>query len=315
MMRPPLLSVVLVGISGFCGSPALTITTSVRTLPTPQPASGVAASSIKAADTMRNRRNRPPPIRCEHYNPDVIVTELAEGSAAEHVGYLIGLFGIPSVGAILLIVGLQRRSRNRRQPPFANPMAPPGYPPPGPHPYGYPPPPRPRASSGTALIVVGSLLLGFGVLGFLGHLVDAGSKAHSANVGQCVGAFTMQENNLSPAPQDCNKPDSTLEVVTKGGNSTTCPDGRREGSDYTILSDGTTTLCLMVNLRQNQCYEVSGAATQPSFVASSCETSLPAIRVVKRVDGNTDGGLCPTGTKPISYPSPARLYCLERLQN
>jgi hypothetical protein len=308
----------------------------------------VAASSIKAADTMRNRRNRPPPIPCEHYNPDVIVTELAEGSAAEHVGYLIGLFGIPSVGAILLIVGLQRRSRSRRQPPFANPMAPPGYPPPGPHPYGYPqppppstppntgyppppqpptypppgphpygypPPPRPRASSGTALIVVGSLLLGFGVLGFLGHLVDTGSKAHSANVGECVGAFTMRENNLSPAPQDCNKPDSTLEVVTKGGNSTTCPDGRREGSDYTILSDGTTTLCLMVNLKQNQCYEVSGAATQPSFVASSCETSLPAIRVVKRVDGNTDGGLCPTGTKPISYPSPARLYCLERLQN
>ena len=49
MMRPPLLSLVLVGISGFCGSPALTITTSVRTLPTPQPASGAAASSIAAA--------------------------------------------------------------------------------------------------------------------------------------------------------------------------------------------------------------------------------------------------------------------------
>src|SRR5271156_6471114 len=176
MMRPPLLSLVLVGISGFCGSPALTITTSVRTLPTPHPASVAAASSIAAA-TMPNRVKPPPPIHCHHYNAGVTVTELAEGSVAEHVGYLIGLIGIPLVGAILLIAGLHRgpdgarlphpatpwgppgtpppgggvfvdpglsqRSRRRRLPPPANPMVPPGYPPPGPYPYGYPPPPPP----------------------------------------------------------------------------------------------------------------------------------------------------------------------------
>src|SRR5277367_7035237 len=124
MMRPPLLSLVLVGISGFCGSPALTTTTSVRTLPTPHPASVAAASSVAAA-TMRNRVKPPPPIHCRHYNPGVTVTELAEGSVAEHIGELTALFGIPVVVLILLIVGLRRRSQSRRLPPFANPMGPP----------------------------------------------------------------------------------------------------------------------------------------------------------------------------------------------
>src|SRR5277367_1614751 len=139
IIRPPLLSLVFVGISGFCGSPALTITTSVRTLPAPQPASEAAASTTTTATaTMRDRRK--PSSSDQHYNPGVAVTELAEGSVAEHIGELTALFGIPIVGLILLILGLRRRSQSRRLPPFANPMGPPGYPPPGPYPYGYPPP-------------------------------------------------------------------------------------------------------------------------------------------------------------------------------
>ncbi len=244
------------------------------------------------------------------------------------------MFGIPIVGAILLIAGLRQRSQSRRPPPSANPMAPPGYPPPGPYQDGYPPPqpptypsnypadyppPRPRGSSGTALIVVGSILLGFGVLGILGQLANSASRvghsARSANVGQCVGAFTVQENNFTPAPQDCDKSDSTLEVAAKGGPSATCPDGKREGSDYSILFDGTTTLCLMVNLKQDRCYSVSGGAKGPTFVAASCDGSPTGIKVVKRIDGSTDAALCPEGTKPISYQTPPRLYCLERLEN
>src|ERR1700758_1442299 len=185
MIRPPLLSLVLVGISGFCGSPALTITTSVRTLPTPQPASGVTASSITAAATMPSRCKRPPPIRCDHYNP---------GVTAYYIGELTAMFGIPILGIILLIVGLRRRSRSR-QPPDGNPMGPPGYPPPAPYPYGYPPPgfPQPptypppypagypaqppRGSSGTVLIVVGSILLVFGVLAIASQVGNAASRA------------------------------------------------------------------------------------------------------------------------------------------
>ncbi len=169
------------------------------------------------------------------------------------------------------------------------------------------------------MIVVGSILLGFGVLGILsqaGKVASrAGHSAHSATVGQCVGAFSVRDNNLNPSPQDCDKPDSTLEVAAKGGRSTNCPDGKREGSDYSILFDGTTTLCLLLNLTQDQCYSVSGPENNPTFVATSCDSSLPGIKVVTRVDGSTNAELCPAGTKPISYPSPARLYCLGRIEN
>jgi hypothetical protein len=81
-------------------------------------------------------------------------------------------------------------------------MGPPGYPPSGPFPYGYPPPSGPvdagypyqpgppappahpqyyptgyqaeppRGSSGTTLIVVGSILLAVGLLGILGGAAD-----------------------------------------------------------------------------------------------------------------------------------------------
>jgi hypothetical protein len=166
---------------------------------------------------------------------------------------------------------------------------------------------------------VGSILLGFGVLGILSQVANSASRvghsARSANVGQCVGAFSVRDNKLNPPPQDCDKPDSTLEVAAKGGSSANCPDGKRKGSDYSILFDGTTTLCLMLNLKQGQCYSVSGTAEDPTFVVSACDGSLPGIKVVNRLDGRTDAELCPADTKPISYPSPARLYCLGRLEN
>jgi hypothetical protein len=60
---------------------------------------------------------------------------------------------------------------------------------------------------------------------------------------------------------------------------------------------------------------MAGGAKDPAFVANSCDSSMPGIKVVKRVDGSTDTTLCPTETKAVSYPSPARLYCLERLEN
>ena len=55
-------------------------------------------------------------------------------------------------------------------------------------------------------------------------------------------------------------------------------------------------------------------ATKPTFAAAACDGSATPIKVVKRIDGSTDTALCPSGTKAASYPYPARLYCLERLE-
>lgn len=277
---------------------------------------------------MRNRCKRSPPIRGDHYNP---------GVTAYHLGELTGMFGIPILGIILLIVGLRRRSRTR-QPPGGNPMIPPGYPSPAPYPYGYPPPsfPQPptypppyppgypaeppRRPSGTALIVVGSILLGLGVLGIIGQVgqaaLRAGHSARSADVGQCIAGSEMQEEPIGiAASQDCNMPDSIFEVAAKGGPSAKCPDGKLQDSQYAYHFDGTTTLCLILNLKEGQCYMATGTGLNPSFATVGCDSSQPVVKVVKRVDGSTDAGLCPDGAKTISYPSPARLYCLERLKN
>ena len=166
---------------------------------------------------------------------------------------------------------------------------------------------------------MGSILLGLDVLGILGHVVDAatraGRSAHSANVGQCISEFSFRDNVLNPAAQDCTKPDSLFEVAGKGDASTNCPDGKLQDSRYAFLRDGTTTLCLMLNFEQGQCYTATGQAKNPTFAATACDGSLPRFEVVKRIDGSSDASMCPAGTKAISYPVPARLYCLERLQN
>jgi hypothetical protein len=265
----------------------------------------------------------------------VAITELAEGTQAEHLGELIGLFGIPIVGLALLIVGLRRRSQSSRQRAFDTP-------PPGPYPYGYPPPngpvagypnqpgppvyplpyppaypaPHPRGSSGTALIVIGSLLLAFSVFGFIGRLGAVSSQSeHSARVGQCLSQSDFQDSDVTAAPRDCTNPDSIFEVAAKGDASANCPDGTIDGSAYAFLRKGTTTLCLMLNLKQGQCYTATGTADNPSFATATCAGSGPRIKVVKRDDETSDQSLCPAGTKAVSYPKPARLYCLERLGN
>jgi hypothetical protein len=285
---------------------------------------------------MRNRC-KPSPYDPQ-YTFSVVVTELAEGTDAEHLGELIGFFGIPIAGLILVIVGLVRRSHSTRQPTFYSPVGPspdpqpygyrppsspvagypnfpgsPPYPPPYPVPY---PAPRRGGSSGTALIVTGSILLAFSVLGFIGRLAEVSSESQrSAHVGQCLSQTDFQHNDLTAVPRDCAEPDSIFEVAAKGDGSADCPDGKLDGSKYAFLRKGTTTLCLMLNLMQDQCYTATGTADNPSFAPATCAGAGPRVKVVKRDDDSSDVARCPTGSHAFSYPHPTRLYCLERLKN
>jgi hypothetical protein len=257
----------------------------------------------------------------------VVVTELAETSVAYFLGELVAMSVIPIAGAVLLVVGLRRRSRG--------PQLPPGYPPP-PNPYGPPPnpyqpgpPPTPPqyypsprpAGSSTALILVGLLLLGGGILGITSRAIEdlASHKqitAHAATVGQCMSESDVQQKHVNAPPQDCDRPDAIFEVVSKGGASANCPDGKLKDSQYAVLGDDSTTLCLMLNFRKGRCYAASGDDTDPMFTPSSCDGAGPIFRVSERIDGSTDTEACPAGTKAVAYPQPAaRLYCLSRVEN
>lgn len=147
------------------------------------------------------------------------------------VGEMVGTFAIPAIGLILLIIGFTQRSRSTTTPqhPYP-PQLPPGYPPPG-YPQGYPqqgypqpgyppqnyppqgyappgyPPQQfghpaaqpgpypyqpPATKRGTALIIIGAVLLAFGLLGLVGRAAGHSTRTHTS-AGMNPTSITMAD--------------------------------------------------------------------------------------------------------------------------
>jgi hypothetical protein len=87
------------------------------------------------------------------------VSHLAAQNVAFQTGYLVLALGVPTVGWILLIIGLRQRSRSRPQP-HIRPE--------------YRATPRQGAPSGTNLIVIGAVLLAIGAIAVVARLATAG---------------------------------------------------------------------------------------------------------------------------------------------
>ncbi|SPM34173.1 hypothetical protein MRAB57_1986 [Mycobacterium rhizamassiliense] len=268
------------------------------------------------------------------------VSVLAAGGPGYVAGQLAFDFGIPLIGLVCLIIGLRESARSRRQqrpaypaypyPPGPPPMGYPGagypgpYPPrpyPGYPPYPPPPPPRPKGKSGTALIIIGAVLLTFGILGNVVRVAgDMAGKSHrgasdtSIQVGECITqkAYLARSFGSGPA-NNCSDPANIDELVYKSDTRQTCPDGKREHSLYDWFADGSTILCFAMNLKQGDCYLATGDMQNPSLSYGDCTDDRQVlIKVVQRIDGSADKMQCPTDTKGISYPDPARVYCLAR---
>ena len=260
----------------------------------------------------------------------VVVQQLAE----VNVGYLLGQLAMlaifPVAGLILFVVGVRQQSRARQRP-VADPPPAPAQPdamstaPEAPSSPQYDPnaQPLPKPSRwSVALIIVGSLLMIFGLLGIASSTTDlvrrsrgAAEAAQAPNVGQCIAVSNFQQHTKNPKAKDCSEPDAIFEVVTKGGPSSTCPDGKTEKSDYAFLREGSTTLCFILNFTLGRCYTAAGDTQGQLFTPADCAGLIPRIKVVRRVDGSSDTGSCPEGTKGIAYQNPARLYCLQPLAN
>ena len=90
------------------------------------------------------------------------VTHLAAQNTAFQAAYLIAALGVPTVGWILLIVGLKQRSRSRPQSHLKRRAQ-----------SSSPGTPGKDGSSGTTLIVVGVVLLVLGVLAIVVRLATA----------------------------------------------------------------------------------------------------------------------------------------------
>src|SRR5947209_4641349 len=244
------------------------------------------------------------------------------------------MFGIPAIGLVCLVIGLVQRSRSRPRPsPYPPPYGAPApvapgypYPPsppmgyPGPPYPGYPPPWPPRrrtGQSGTALIIIGALLLVLGGMGILGNLARVLFE-HGGNslleVGDCISESDYAAHHFDAhASGGCTYPAATYELAFKGGASDSCPDGEREHSIYERTSNHSTTLCFIINLQQGRCYLFISDGEAVSFKPGDCgNPNGVKVKVAQRIDGSTDKAQCPAGTKGIGYPTPPRVYCLEK---
>ena len=133
-------------------------------------------------------------------------------------------------------------------------------------------------------------------------------------VGECITqtSYRTQAFNSSPG-NDCADPVNTYLLAAKGGPSAQCPDGKREDSIYDRYTDSSTILCFALNLKQGQCYLVSGERESPKLTLGDCNDHESGVmRVVQRIDGTTNSSDCPSGLHGVSYPTPPVVYCLER---
>jgi hypothetical protein len=178
-----------------------------------------------------------------------------------------------------------------------------------------------RGRSRAALIVTGAVILGLSLLGGVGRASMSGSSTdsdlgrldadNSLTVGQCVADDEFGQG--APEPIDCSNSIATMELASRGGANADCPDGKgRDDTDYTTLFWEDATMCFAANLIERNCYAVNMESTSEApFIFEACNDPRATIKVVQRFDGTTDAAQCPTGTKPIAYPQPARLYCIE----
>jgi hypothetical protein len=227
------------------------------------------------------------------------VTYLASGDAAVEAGYLAAMFAIAILGLALLIAGLRRRSPAR------------------------------AGSAGTALIIVGAVVLALGGLGIAGRLATAASRtversrdgarqlnlhdwAPSLRIGQCISEFNFRSGVLT-STADCEDPGSAYELAATVGPAEMCPDGKREGSVYDRLAIDSATLCFVLNLKQGQCYmRLQGGPAETLSPIDCTDKRFAQVSVTQRVDGTTDTTRCPAGVRAVAYPAPARLYCLSQ---
>lgn len=287
---------------------------------------------------------------------------VAARDVAETAGYLIGSLVLPIGGLVVLTLGLVRRSRTRRvrsSPPNPGwPQYPSGFGtgptpgPPGPGTWGWPPPPAPSpqwyegpppgqprsaatGSSGTALIVVGAILIALGLLGAVGAATsrharhdDASPSRSSAAprstsggpdrssgggtrrpaglaVGDCVTSAAFEGRDFQTTV-DCARPDAVYELASSGDATRNCPDGKRDDTHYAAVASSEHTYCFLPNMHEGQCY--SNEKTENATYAVRCSDPAASYRVDRRIDSAT--GSCAAGQTTIVYQAPPRRYCL-----
>lgn len=145
------------------------------------------------------------------------------------------------------------------------------------------------------------------VLGGCGFVSNATrSDTARAKVGDCIGVVAGNTLDTQTQPVDCGSPDTVYRVRSATANKQDC--GPEYSSYQETFRGGTTAyLCLIPDLKPGGCYHQD---TVSGFAHADCDSVDATARVVKRVDGSSDPGLCdPTGTY-VTLKDPPTTFCL-----
>lgn len=246
---------------------------------------------------------------------------LAGGDVAYQIGSTVGMVLWPVAGVLLLFFGVRRRVALRRwkreedqrllhsQSYGPGTTASPSLPA-GPVAAADGVPLSKPSGGGVVMIVVGVVLLAIGLLHIAARVVDSGSSKSPSGgivVGQCIaGDDYVSGVDVGPEPVDCDRPEATLELVFKGDGTASCPDGKRQGSDYAALTSPSRTLCFALNAQEGRCY-VRTSTLSPL----ACADPRANMKIAKRIDGSTDASSCGGHATPVVYREPPRVYCVE----
>ncbi|WP_324192881.1 LppU/SCO3897 family protein [Nocardia transvalensis] len=136
-------------------------------------------------------------------------------------------------------------------------------------------------------------------------VTDAGkSDTARAEVGDCIDVG-RESSTLAAEPVDCSSGAAVYTVMSTSDRKRDCGP---EYSSYEETRGGRTLafLCLAPNLEQDNCYRRDSVT---GFSHADCASAEATVRVVRRIDGTSDQGLCdPSGTF-LTLSEPKLTFC------
>lgn len=132
------------------------------------------------------------------------------------------------------------------------------------------------------------------------------SDTARAQVGDCINVVEGAPSDSRTEPVDCS---SAKAVYTVKSTSDTKQDCGAEYSSYEETFNGGTSayLCLAPNLKEGSCYHDDKTT---GFSYAECESAEATVKVVKRIDGQSDEFLCDANSTFLTLSDPETTFCL-----
>ena len=162
------------------------------------------------------------------------------------------------------------------------------------------------------IAILVAVAIGIAVKVAIGNSSNDDAVKPVASKGECVHVKNASTTDSDADKVDCSDPTGLYEVAASfTGDAGSCPNEEYTKFETTAGS-AKSTLCLVENLTQGQCYK--GIATSSSIAEQvDCTDPLADGKVALRADGQDDTGLCDQFAEQLlgsfAYPDPARTYC------